>query len=146
MRELAEDLMTTVAGLRRVVRRRVWETMPGAPLRPAQLELLRVVETQPGIGVAAAARVLHLAGNSVSTMVNHLVDAGLLERRVDPEDRRAVRLDLTDAAHARLDHWRRTRTEYVAGAIATLPGGDREAIAAAVPALGRLITSLREER
>ena len=146
VRELAETLMTTTAGLRRVVRRRVRETLPNAPLRPAQIEVLRVVEEHPGIGVAAAARALHLAGNSVSTLVNQLVDAGLLDRRIDPDDRRAARLDLTKAARERLANWRRTRTEFVASAVATLPVEDRAAIEAALPALGRLIDVLREER
>ncbi|GHF15143.1 MarR family transcriptional regulator [Amycolatopsis deserti] len=146
MRELAENLMTTTAALRRVVRRRVRDTLPHAPLRPAQIELLRVVEEHPGIGVAAAARALHLAGNSVSTLVNQLVEGGLLDRRIDPADRRAARLDLTGPARDRLANWRRTRTDFVASAIATLPAGDRGAIEAALPALGRLIAAIQEER
>ncbi|NIH82020.1 MarR family winged helix-turn-helix transcriptional regulator [Amycolatopsis viridis] len=146
MRDLAENLMTTTAGLRRVVRRRVRETLPHAPLRAGQVELLRVVESHPGIGVAAAARALHLAGNSVSTLVNQLVDAGLLERRADPADRRAARLELTGAARTRLASWRRTRTGFVASAVATLSSADRDAIEAALPALGRLIDALQEEK
>ena len=64
-------------------------------MRGAQLELLQLVEAEPGVGVAAAARSLHLAGNSVSTLVNQLVEADLLQRAVDPDDRRAARLHLT---------------------------------------------------
>ena len=138
--------MTTASALRRVVRRRVRETLPDARLRATQLELLRVVEKRPGIGVATAARALYLAGNSVSTLVNQLVDAGLLDRRIDPDDRRAARLELTGAARNRLANWRRTRTDFVATAVATLPAEDREAIEAALPALGRLIDALQEER
>jgi DNA-binding MarR family transcriptional regulator len=66
-------------------------------LRGAQVELLHVVADQPGIGVAAAAGRLHLVDNSVSTLVNQLVASGLLSRGTDPEDRRAARLELTDA-------------------------------------------------
>src|SRR5436305_1175881 len=123
MTPLAEDLMAQVTGLRRVIRRRVrakLSDLPEMSLRGAQIELLRTVETQPGIGVAAAAQLLHLAGNSVSTLVNQLVEAGMLERHIDPADRRAVRLELTKAAHNRLAKWRRTRTEFVSGALAKL--------------------------
>lgn len=144
---LAENLMATMAGLRRRVRRRVAAQLPDREprLRGAQIELLRVVEKAPGIGVAAAARNLHLAGNSVSTLVNQLVDAGMLHRRIDPADRRAARLELTTAAHERLGTWRRTRTEYVVGKLATLSEVDRAAIAAALPALGRLLTAIEED-
>ncbi|TNC23344.1 MarR family winged helix-turn-helix transcriptional regulator [Amycolatopsis alkalitolerans] len=143
---LAESLMTTMAGLRRRVRRRVVAQAGLEPaLRGAQIELLRVVENAPGVGVAAAARKLHLAGNSVSTLVNQLVEAGMLDRRIDPADRRAARLELTEAAHTRLATWRRTRTEYVAGKLDQLSEVDRSAIAAALPAIGRLVTAIEED-
>jgi DNA-binding MarR family transcriptional regulator len=143
---LAENLMATTAGLRRLVRRQVSAQLTGrSPLRPAQVELLRVVEKEPGIGVAAAARGLHLAGNSVSTLVNQLVEAGMLARSVDPADRRAARLELTPGARDRLTTWRRTRTEFVAGKLATLSTADTDAIAGALPALGRLLAAIQED-
>src|SRR4051794_8071586 len=142
---LAENLMTAVTGLRRLVRRQVRARMSAAPLRGAQIELLRVVENQPGIGVAAAARELHLAGNSVSTLVNQLVEAGMLQREVDPADRRAARLELTRAAHDRLATWRRTRTEFVAEALGRLSEEDLKALDAALPALGRLLAVMGEQ-
>jgi DNA-binding MarR family transcriptional regulator len=142
---LAEQLMRTVLGLRRVVRRRVRTGMSEPPLRGAQAELLRVVEEQPGIGVAAAARELHLAGNSVSTLVNQLIDARLLRREVDPLDRRAARLKLTDEARQRLDTWRRARAGVVSEAIEGLSEEDTRAITDALPALEKLMAILKEQ-
>ena len=74
----ADELMGLAAGLRRVVRQRLRAELPGPALRGAQLELLQLVEAEPGVGVAAAARSLHLAGNTVSTLVNQLVVAGMV--------------------------------------------------------------------
>src|SRR4051794_21631417 len=109
----AQELMATVLGIRRVIRRRLREELPGPRLRGAHVELLYVVESEPGIGVAAAAHTLHLAGNSVSTLVNQLLDAGLLRREVDPADRRAARLFVTEAAVARMSRWREARRRLV---------------------------------
>jgi DNA-binding MarR family transcriptional regulator len=142
---LAEQLMRAVVGLRRVVRRGVRFTLPDPPLRGAQIELLRVVEEKPGIGVAAAAGELHLAGNSVSTLVNQLIDAGMLRREIDPLDRRAARLQLTEAARCRLENWRRARTGLVAGALSELPEADSTAITSALPALEKLMQILKEQ-
>jgi DNA-binding MarR family transcriptional regulator len=139
---LADDLATTVAGLRRLVRRRLRDRLPGPRLRGAQIELLHVVETQPGIGVAAAARELHLAGNSVSTLVNQLVEDNLLRRETDPADRRAARLYLTRDATRRLAVWRQARSELIGGALGDLASSDLEAIERALPALGRLVHRL----
>ena len=136
--------MESLSGLRRVVRRRLRSGLSGPPLRGAQVELLQVVEEHPGIGVAAAARALHLADNSVSTLVNQLVTAGLLGREVHPHDRRAARLRITGAARARLDTWRQRRAALVVDAFGVLPDDDVAAIEAALPALGRLVAVLAE--
>nr|WP_028932728.1 MarR family transcriptional regulator [Pseudonocardia spinosispora] len=136
--------MAVAAGLRRVTRRRLRLVVGNPRLRGAQLELLQLVEAEPGIGVAAAARALHLAGNSVSTLVNQLSEAGLLHRAVDPADRRAARLALTEKAQSRLDSWRRERGRLVGSALDRLSAADRDAIDAALPALHRLMTELED--
>jgi len=138
----ADEVVGIVAAIRRISRRRLRGTVPGPMLRGTQLELLRLVETEPGIGVAAAARALHLAGNSVSTLVNQLVERDLLHRETDPNDRRAARLRLTEQATTRLLDWRRARSQLITVALDRLPPADREAVAAALPAFRRLITEL----
>ena len=119
--------------------------MPDPPLRGAQVEVLQVVDAQPGIGVRAAAQALHLADNSVSTLVNQLVAAGLIERGTDPADRRMARLELTDAARQRMSVWRTGRNRIVGAALGRLAVDDLRAIEAALPALGRLLAVIEEE-
>ena len=140
----ADELMALVLGVRRVVRRRLRAQLPDPALRDTQVELLRLVEAEPCVGVAAAARRLHLAGNTVSTLVNQLVEAGMLQRAIDPSDRRAARLSLTDAASARLARWREARSLLVADAMARLSDEDVAALEAALPALKNLVLQLEE--
>jgi DNA-binding MarR family transcriptional regulator len=92
--------------------------------------------------VQEAAGALRLAPNTVSTLVNKLVSAGLLERRRDRRDGRAARLHLTRAAVQRIAAWRDRRQTLVAQAMGTLAAADREAIATALPALHRLVDAL----
>jgi DNA-binding MarR family transcriptional regulator len=139
---LGDELMRVTAALRRLVRRRLRPTLADPPVRGAQLELLWVVEETPGIGVAAAARALRLAANSVSTLVNQLLELDLLTRQPDPDDRRAVRLHLTAAAARRLAGWRAARSELVGAGVAALSAADQEALARALPALAALLTTL----
>lgn len=144
-----EELMTALAALRRVVRRRLRQSLSGPHgigSHPASghIELLRYVERHPGTGVAAAARALHLAGNSVSTQVNQLVRDGMLRRGSHPADRRAARLELTETARTHLTDWRAARAELVDKALRRLPEADRDTLAAAMPALHRLLSELDE--
>lgn len=137
--------MATVMGLKRVVRRRLQAGQPGPRLRGAHTELLRVVRRTPGIGVAAAAKELHLAGNTVSTLVNQLIDKELLRRETDPDDRRAAKLHLTPAAVKRQDAWREERTKLVEGALAGLTEDEVATIGNALPALRKLLAELGGE-
>jgi DNA-binding MarR family transcriptional regulator len=139
---LAGELMAVTAGIRRRLRRELRQFVPDQPLSSAQVDLLVVVEAEPGIGVAAAARTLHLAGNSVSALVNILVASGLLRRETDPADRRAARLYLTPAARRRLTRHRQIRAELVGRALDRVGHVDREAIELALPALRRLLEAL----
>ncbi|MBC6463056.1 MarR family winged helix-turn-helix transcriptional regulator, partial [Actinomadura sp. HBU206391] len=91
-----------------------------------------------------AARELHLADNSVSTLVNQLIGAQMLRREIDPADRRAARLVLTPAAQRRIAEWRDRRARLVGARLDVLSGDDRAAIAAALPALRRLLAEMQE--
>jgi DNA-binding MarR family transcriptional regulator len=139
---LGDELMATVGALRRLVRRRLRQVVPGPPLRGAQLELMRVIEQQPGIGIAPAARVLHLAANTVSTLVDQLIDLGMVVRDTDPDDRRAARLWLTDSATQRLAAGRQARMQLMARVVAGLSVAERDALAGALPALRALVAVL----
>jgi DNA-binding MarR family transcriptional regulator len=139
-----DDLIDALIGVQRRLRRRLRQQI--APqLRGAEVELLRLVVTRPGIGISDAAKDLHLAGNSVSTLVNQLSRQGYLVRETDPADRRAARLMPTPAAEARIAEWRKRRAELVRGGLAGLDEADREALSAAVPALRKLADNLHEE-
>lgn len=70
---LPEELADALVGVQRLLRRRLRAGLTAPRLRGAEVELLRLVESRPGIGVSDAAKELYLAGNSVSTLVNQLV-------------------------------------------------------------------------
>ncbi|MCQ4042412.1 MarR family winged helix-turn-helix transcriptional regulator [Streptantibioticus rubrisoli] len=143
--ELPDALSEVLTGIQRLVRRRLRADMPIPRLRGAQVELLRLVVADPGIRVSAAANELYLAGNSVSTLVNQLVKAGLLRRETDPADRRSTRLLPTPDAEARLRDWAARRTALVRRQVERLSEEERAALTAAIPALRRLAEGLREE-
>ncbi|MET8804291.1 MarR family transcriptional regulator [Streptomyces sp. NPDC004546] len=140
-----EELADALVRIQRLIRRRLRGGLSVPRLRGAEVELLRLVESRPGIGVSDAAKALHLAGNSVSTLVNQLVRGGYLLRETDPADRRAARLQLTEAAEKRLGDWKRRRAELVGRHVARLDDTDREALRAALPALRKLAAGLHEE-
>ncbi|HEY3869482.1 MAG TPA: MarR family transcriptional regulator [Actinocrinis sp.] len=138
----AAGLSAAFGGIQRAARRRIRRDLGVEPLSGAQVELLRLVMERPGIGVSGAARELHLAGNSVSTLVNHLVSAGYVVRETDPADRRAVRLTATRHGLERMERWADRRAQLFGEQLALLDPADRELLEAALPAMVRLADAL----
>jgi DNA-binding MarR family transcriptional regulator len=142
---LAADLAAAWGAAQRRLRRRTRAVVGGAPLTGAQVELLRLVEAQPDIGVRDAAAALHLAPNTVSTLVGGLVALDLLERRPDPDDGRAAHLVLTASARERTRRWRDERDRHLAAALHQLGSDDLLALQASLPALERLLAVLERD-
>jgi DNA-binding MarR family transcriptional regulator len=139
---VAQDLTQTLGRLRRGIRQRTRQEWGASPLPEAQLELVRLVEAEPGIRPREAAKALGVLPNTVSTLVKSLEGIGLLERQRDATDARCVRMHLTAAAVARIADSRDQRQAVVAAALDTLDPADRAAIASSLPALGRLAHAL----
>ena len=136
--------MAAMGAVRRVARRAVRNSAVADPLPPARSELLHLAARRPGIGVAEAAAELHLAPNSVSTMVSKLAEDGLLSRGRVASDGRSVRLTVTEAGAARVSQWRDIRTDLTGRALARLSPADRQAVNAAIPALTRLAAQMED--
>src|SRR5689334_17159002 len=124
----ATELVELLGTFRSGVRKRVQADLDLPALPYAQVELLRLVDDQPGITVAEAARRLRLAGNTVSTLVGQLTRLGYLDRRPDPADKRVARLALAPAGEKRLALWRSRRTELVEAAYGRLAAADRDTL------------------
>jgi DNA-binding MarR family transcriptional regulator len=100
-----ERLLRFRTGLRRFLR---WSAEQAARvgLTPAQHQLLLAVRGHPdprGPTVGEVAGYLLLRHHSAVELIDRAQAAGLLERRTDREDSRAVRLLLTRSAQKRLD-------------------------------------------
>lgn len=143
--DFPDSLAGALAGVQRLVRRKLRGGLSAPPLRGAQVALLRLVAAHPGIRVSDAARELYLAGNSVSTLVNQLTRAGYLLRETDPDDRRSALLLPTPAAEERLRDWEARRGALMRAQLDRLTEEDRAALAAALPALRALARNLHEE-
>ena len=74
----------------------------GTGMRQVLVGILAVVSGSPGINQGAVGRVLGIKRANMVSLINELVDAGLLDRQVDPGDRRAFSLNINDAGRAML--------------------------------------------
>jgi DNA-binding MarR family transcriptional regulator len=130
-RELAEQLDDVVIGLRRLTLDR----------RGLSLTAAATLTTLRGSGPTRLTDLAAIEGvsqPSMTALVARLADSGLVQRRADPGDGRAVLIALTPAGAELLDRRREARARLLAGPLATLTDDEVQAITAALPALARL--------
>lgn len=75
---------------------------------------------------------------SMTSLVTSLEQAGLVERRKDPADRRVVLIALTESGATYVRERRRTTGELFARLLGKLPPDEVAALVAAIPALDHL--------
>ena len=101
-RRLVYDLLT-ISNRMAVVREHLGSRMG---ITAPQFSLLMAIgqsQGAGGVGVTAVAKALHVSSAFVATETGKLAQAGLLTKRANPKDRRAVLLSLTRAGRALIE-------------------------------------------
>ncbi len=106
----------------------------------AQWTVLARLDRFEGIKQSELAEMLDLRPITLTRLLDRLCASGLIERRADPNDRRANRLHLTPAARPLLERLGELGEELMATALA---GVDRTAIERMVAALATVKENLR---
>jgi len=105
---------------------------------PRSKLLAEVLRMQP-VRLADLARAVGITQGTASALVEALVREGLIERRIDENDRRAIRLTTTSAGKKQAKRW---LDDYVAAAVEVFACFDAEDQIALTRLLDRLAESL----
>jgi DNA-binding MarR family transcriptional regulator len=101
-RRLVHDLLT-IASRMAMVREYLGGRMGITAPQYSLLMAIGQFQGHRGIGVTAIARVLHVSSAFIATETGKLAQAGLLTKRANPKDGRAVLLSLTRAGRALIE-------------------------------------------
>jgi DNA-binding MarR family transcriptional regulator len=137
----------SVIRLRRVVlglARRLNAASVGEGLTPAQASVLAVVVNRGPLGLTELAEIEGLNPTMLSRIVGNLSSLGIVERRRDPSDYRAVRVEVTPQGEAIWQRISAERTEIISECVTYLPTEQETALTEALPALENLSERLRE--
>lgn len=136
---LEASLVATVAPVMRHLvaharRRRAW-----SELTYQQYNVLRMIDTMGPQAQAEVARRLLVTAPVVTRLAATLADAGLVERRTDASDRRAVILALTTKGRRRARAMRRDLLEAAHELLEPIPASRRKAVGRALEELQVLL-------
>jgi len=91
-----------LADVSRLMRRTFQQRLEGSSLTLAQARALLYVSRHEGVHQVELAELLEVQPITLAHLIDQLAEAGLVERRADPVDRRAYQVFLTPAASPRL--------------------------------------------
>jgi DNA-binding MarR family transcriptional regulator len=126
------DLLMRVA---RAQRHRWRESLEPWSLSPSHSRALHVVGHREGVRLSDLAEALRIAPRSATEVVDGLAERGLVERRPDPADRRAVQVALTPEGRALLVEVDAAREVALGELFTRLPEADRAELARLLRAL-----------
>jgi MarR family transcriptional regulator for hemolysin len=106
----------------------------------AQWAVLKRLERNQGLKQSELAEMLDLQPITLTRLVDRLCDSGLIERRADPNDRRAKRLFLTPAAQPLMDRLDTLGQGLMESILDGVPDAETDA---ALTYLGKLKDNLR---
>jgi len=141
---MPDTIGVLVSDAARLLRRRFDARARTIGVSRAQWQVLIALARREGINQAALADRLEVETITVARMVDRLQEAGLVERRADPADRRAWRLFLTDRAHPILAELQAVAAEVRAEMLAGLDTAE-QALLQALLLRVRANLSAREE-
>lgn len=131
-----DDVAELQVAVMRLARKLRTNTTSG--LTPTQLSALGVVFREGPLTLGQLAKTEHVRAPSISRTVDLLVTAGLVERRVNPEDARAVLVAITPAGRDLVQSIRNARRTWLAAQWAELTDEERAGLAQAAPILRKL--------
>jgi DNA-binding MarR family transcriptional regulator len=138
LQELAQDFREALRHSVYLVRR----LDADGDLSAAQLSTLKML-LDDGVRVGEIARNLGVRVPSATEQVIKLERAGLARREADPDDSRAVRVVLTTEGRGAVESANRRRNAVMAGILESLTDDDRRALAAALPVIEKINSTLQ---
>lgn len=118
---------------------RLIRTNSSGQITPSQLAVLATIIRNEQLTVGQIAEYERVKPPSASKIVGALEHAGLVERRVDPLDRRCAHIAATSEGVAYLDGVRAAGRTWLSSQLDTLDADQLATIEAALPALEHLL-------
>ncbi|MGJ3649772.1 MarR family winged helix-turn-helix transcriptional regulator [Sphingomonas sp. GlSt437] len=125
---MSDSIGFLISDVSRLLRKRFDERARLLGLTRPQWRTLSILKRHEGINQGRLAELLEIEPITVCRMIDRLEEAGKVERRRDPEDRRAWRIYLTDKARPLLDQIKALADEMTEEMMDGLTVDQREAM------------------
>lgn len=125
---MKESIAFLLSDVSRLMRRRFDERARLIGVTRTQWRVLKFLQRDEGINQGGLADMLEVEPITACRMIDRLEEAGLVERRRDPADRRAWQIFLTDRARPLLDDLGHIADEMIDSALAGISPAEHDRV------------------
>lgn len=144
LREIADGIMDlTVFFSRRVVRR---APHPGGKKFDPSRFVLKTVEELGPLRMSEIGRHMEISKPYMTMLVDKLINEGLVERVMDPSDRRVVKIRITPAGKGVLGDFKKAVRETIIGRLSSLGPEDISSLRDSIEDIRSVIFKLDQEK
>lgn len=129
----------------RLMRRRFDERARVLGITRPQWRVLLLLSRHEGLNQGALAEHLEVEPITLCRMIDRLAEAGHVERRRDPADRRAWNIYLTPSAHPMIEQLRRIADQLSAAALDGIDAAERDVLADLLARVRRNLLASKEQ-
>ena len=135
------ELVARLRGVIGKLARQLNATSTGEGLTPTQYSVLGLIRSRGPLGLAELTELEGVNPTMLSRIVRKLDDGGLIRKRPDPSDLRAVRVEITPEGITVQERVRNLRSRVLTEWLNQLPPDTADTLLAAVPAMEELATA-----
>ena len=129
-RAMQDSIAFMISDVSRLMRRRFDERARAIGVTRTQWRVLKFLQRGEGINQGGLAEMLEVEPITACRMIDRLEEAGLVERRRDPSDRRAWQIYLTERARPLLDDLGHLADEMLGSALAGVSDAEQARVIA----------------
>lgn len=118
----------------------------GSALTPTAMATLASIERNSPVTPTRLAEIERVKRPTVTRIITHLTEQGMIERFPDPDDGRSCRLEITDTGSDYLDEQRSRKSAYLTHLLDSLPADEVETLEKAASILESALERGLEER
>lgn len=137
-REIADSVRLAITRTARRLRQEA-----GGGLSPTVLATLASIERNKVLTPGELARIEGVRRPTITRAISRLAEAGLIDRRPDPEDGRSSLISVSEQGHRYLAEHRSRKSAWLANLIEEMPDEDAEVLARAADILSHALATHR---
>jgi len=119
-KQLIEEILSNFSAIRKKAFSAGFYLHQKNQVTPSQWQLLHLISHHDGIGVKEIAEHLGVTSSAATQMIDSLVDDGLLVRANSPEDRRAIKIKISEKSKKHMKLMREKVFKHLATIFETL--------------------------